>query len=89
MKSSLTAIPTRAKAFGKLWAIKFIVMNPTWRDGETYEDEWHSFGDYDFNLYCEEGYLSVCAYSIYEDENGFINTDYRDFVHIVRKGNII
>lgn len=86
MKSSLTTIPTRAKAFGKLWAIKFIVSHPTWANGDTHHDEWHSFGGYDFNLYCEDGYLSVCAYSVYKDEDGFVNTDTSDFVYVVRKG---
>lgn len=88
MKSSLNNIPRKAKAFGRLWATKFILANPNWRN-DGYQDEWHAFGDYDFNLYCEDGYLSVCAYAMYEDEDGFMNTDHSDFVYIVRKGNII
>ncbi len=62
-----------------------MITNPKWRDGETYEDEWNSFGDYDLNLWCEDGYLSVCAYTMHEDEDGFMTTDYSHFAYIVRK----
>jgi hypothetical protein len=89
MSSTLINIPRRAKAFGRLWAIKFMVTNPTWRDGDTQHDEWHAFGDYDFNLYCEDGYLSVCAYAMHMGEDGFFETDHDDFVYIVQKGDII
>jgi hypothetical protein len=89
MKSSLEIIPTKVKAFGRLWAIKFIATNPRWQHGDAYIDEWHSFGGYDLNLWCEDGYLSVCAYAEYEDEDGFTNTDHSNFVYLVRKGNII
>jgi hypothetical protein len=85
MSSTLINIPRKTKAFGRLLAIKFMVTNPRWRDGKAYEDEWHSFGDYDFNLYCEDGYLSVCAYAMFEDTDGFMNTDHSNFVYIVRK----
>jgi hypothetical protein len=88
MSSTLTNIPRKAKAFGRLWAIKFMVSNPTWRDGETHHDAWHSFGDYDFNIYCEDGYLSVCAYAMHMGEDGFFETDYDDFVYIVRKEQV-
>jgi hypothetical protein len=89
MKSSLEVIPRRVKAFGRLWAVKFIATNPNWRKGKTHEDEWHSFDGYDINLWCEDGYLSVCAYAEYEDEDGFTNTDYSGFAYLVRKGNIL
>ena len=82
----LTKIPTRTKAFARLWAMKFIAQNPTWRDGETYEDTWHAFGDYDLNLYCEDGYLSVSAYPMHKGEDGFMETDHSRFVHLVVKG---
>lgn len=68
--------------------MKFIASNPTWKDGEAWEDAWYSFGGYDINLWCEDGYLSVCAYPEYEDEDGFTSTDHSNFAHIVRKGNI-
>jgi hypothetical protein len=83
-KSSLEIIPRRVKAFGRLWAIKFIATNPRWQHGDAHIDEWYSFGDYDLNLWCEDGYLSVCAYAEYEDEDGFTNTDHSDFVYLVR-----
>lgn len=84
MKASLDTIPRKARAFGRLWAVKFKATHPNWRNGEAYEDAWSSFGDYDFNLYCEDGYLSVCAYAMYEDEDGFMTTDYSNFVYVVR-----
>jgi hypothetical protein len=88
-KSSLEIIPRRVKAFGRLWAVKFIATHPRWKTGDpSFEDEWHSFGDYDINLYCDDGYLSVCAYAMYEDEDGFMNTDHSNYVYLVRKGNI-
>lgn len=85
MESSLDKIPRRVRAFGRLWATKFIAKHPNWRNGGAYEDAWHAYGDYDLNLYCEDGYLSVCAYSMYEDSDGFMNTNYSRFVYIVRK----
>lgn len=81
-----TDIPRKVRAFGRLWAIKYIAKNPNWRSGEAYEDEWHAFGGYDLNLWCEDGYLSVCAYPTYEDKEGFINTDHSNFAYIVQKG---
>lgn len=80
-----TDIPKKVRAFGRLWAIKFITQNPNWRNGEAYEDEWHAFGDYDLNLWCEDGYLSVCAYPMHEGEDGFMETDHSNFAYIVRK----
>jgi|APGre2960657404_1045060.scaffolds.fasta_scaffold104555_2 hypothetical protein len=82
----LNKIPRRTKAFARLWATKFIVEHPTWHNGETGEDTWYCFGDYDINLYCDDGYLSVCAYPLYKDENGSITTDNSNFVYLVRKG---
>jgi hypothetical protein len=83
----LTNIPQRTKAFARLWAMKFIAQNPNWKQGEAYEDAWHSFGGYDINLYCEDGYLSVCAYGLYkEDGDELLTTDHDDFVHLVQKG---
>lgn len=84
-ETTINDIPRKARAFGRLWAIKFMMTNPGWRSGDVDHDEWHAFGDYDFNLYCEDGYLSVCAYAMFEDEDGFMNTDHSDFVYIVRK----
>lgn len=88
MTLTVEQIPRRIKAFGRLWSIKFTLANPNWRNGDTYEDEWHSYDDYDLNLYCEDGYLSVCAYSTYEDEGGYTVTDHSQYVYLVRKGNI-
>lgn len=85
MKATLENIPRKARAFGRLWAIKFMATHPNWRNGEVHEDAWHSYGDYDFNLYCEDGYLSVCAYVMYEDADGFWTTDYSNHTYIVRK----
>ena len=89
-KTSLTIeqIPRRVKAFGRLMSLKYTLANTKWRNGNAYEDEWHSYGDYDLNLYCEDGYLSVCAYPETQDEDGFTMTDHSQFVHLVRKGNI-
>ena len=86
MNSSLENLPRRVKAFGRLWAIKFMVANPNWQDGEVYEDAWYGFADYDLNLWCEDGSLSVCAYATYKDEDGSVQTDTDEFVYLVRKG---
>ena len=83
----LKDIPLQTKAFARLWAMKFVAQNPNWRNGEAYEDVWHSIGDYDLNLYCEDGYLSVCAYSMYKDSDGFMVTDHDNYVYLVKKGN--
>jgi hypothetical protein len=80
-------IPRRVKAFARLWALKFIALNPKWQDGDAWIDEWHAFGGFDINIYCEEGYLSVCVYGLFEDEFGNMNTDHCDFICIVKKGN--
>jgi hypothetical protein len=85
----LNKIPRRTKAYGRLWAIKFTAQNPNWRDGESYEDAWHSFGDFDLNIYCEDGYLSVCAYPMYKDEDGDTCTDFAEFEYLVRKGKTL
>ena len=82
----LTDISRRTKAFGRLWAMKFVAQHPAWRDGDAYEDTWHSFGGYDLNLYCEDGYLSVCAYPLYKEEDGTLSADHSNFVYLVRKG---
>ena len=85
----LNEIPTRVKAFGRLWAMKFVAQNPDWREGEAFEDAWHAFGGYDLNLYCEDGYLSVCAYAMFKNGyDEFLSTDHDDFVYLVRKGDI-
>lgn len=78
-------IPRRVKAFGRLWASKFMLANPDWKTGKVYEDDWCSFGDFDLNLWCEDGYLSVCAYLMHEDADGFMTTDYNKHTCVVRK----
>lgn len=83
----LNEIPTRVKAFGRLWAMKFMAQNPNWQEGEAYEDAWHAFGGYDLNLYCEDGYLSVCAYPLYKEEDGTLSADHSNFVYLTQKGN--
>ena len=82
----MTTIPNTTRAFAKLWAFKFIITNPKWRDGDTFIDEWRAVGDYDINLYCEDGYLSVCAYSMTIGDDGFMERDNSQFIYIVRKG---
>jgi hypothetical protein len=83
----LNNISRRTKAFARLWSMKFIALHPNWEDGDAHTDEWYSFGGYDINLYCEDGYLSVCAYGLYKnEEDEFLTTDHDDFVHLVQKG---
>ena len=88
--TSLTTneIPRRVKAFARLWSIKYTIANPKWRDGDAWEDSWYSFEGYDINLWCEDGYLSVCAYPETQHEDGFTMTDHSQYVYLVRKGNI-
>lgn len=83
----LDEMPRRVKAFGKLWAMKFIATHPNWKKGEAYTDEWYDFMGYDLNLWCEDGYLSVCAYATFE-VGGLTLTDTSDFTYIVRMGNM-
>lgn len=83
----LDAMPLRVKAFARLWAMKWIAKHPDWADsGGTYDDHWYQFGDYDINLWCEDGRLRVSAYALYKD-NEDLTTDHSDWVTIVdRKG---
>ncbi len=59
-EGDIVSVPTKVKVFGKMWALKYILTHPNWKN--EYEDTWTSFSNYDINLYVEEGYLSVCAY---------------------------
>lgn len=77
-------VPRNVRAFGRLWASKFILAHPNWKNGEVYEDAFRQFGDYDLNLWCEDGQLSVCAYPIRTTEDG-TQADYSKFTYIVRK----
>ena len=86
---NLENLPRRVKAFGRLWAIKFTIAHPNWKDGEVHEDSWHDFGGYDINLYCEDGYLSVCAYATRKNDDGSVQTNTDEFVYLVRKGETL
>jgi len=47
-------------------------------------DDWEEYGDYDLNLYCEEGILTVTAYRVRVDENGercTVTDDYTTVYH--------
>lgn len=81
-----TTTPRRVQALGKLWATKFIATHPNWKTDNTHEDTWYSFNGYDINLYCEDGYLSVCAYPEYIEDGGTITTDISTYTYIVKKG---
>lgn len=82
----LEEIPTRVKAFARLWAMKFSIANPTWRDGEVHEDAFHSYRNYDLNLVCEDGKLMVVAYALQEDEFGNTVMNPSRFVRLIQKG---
>ena len=86
MNTTTTQIPRRVKAFGRLWAIKYMTNHPFWYRGDDYCDAWYAYGDYDLNFYCEDGELSVCAYPMTMGEDGFMVTDHSQFTYIVRKG---
>lgn len=84
----LDAIPTRVKAFARLWAMKTIAQHPDWKSGDLEIDEWYDFSDYDINLWVSEGYLSVCVYPTFDDDDGWRATDHSNFVKVVQRGSL-
>jgi hypothetical protein len=81
----MNTIPIRTKALAKLWVMKFIATHPNWETDESYIDEWYAHGNYDLNLYCEDGHLSVCAYPMYMGDDGFMVTDHDEYEYLVKK----
>jgi hypothetical protein len=77
-------LPTSVVRYAKIWGLVFQMTHPNWKSQEGYVlDEWRSRGDYDINLFCEDGYLSVCVYKQTTDDLGDTVTDYDYFVRVV------
>lgn len=82
----LDMMPLRVKAFGRLWAVKWMAENYGWASGEIEDDHWYQYENYDLNLWCEDGRLRVSAYATFKDEDGDTTTDCSEWVTIVDRG---
>jgi hypothetical protein len=76
-------VPEITKLYAKQWVRKFVVNNPSWGDGWVCEDEWQACGEFDLNLYCDDGYITVNAYPMTQDANGDWVTDYDTYMLLV------
>lgn len=80
-------VPKKVKVFARAWAGAFVARHPKWQTSDIYRDEWTSKGDYDLNLYVEDGRLSVCAYPLIF-ENGGLVADTSQLIELVVKGRV-
>lgn len=81
-------IPLSVQRFARVKAIKFQLSNPKWKSHKgALIDEWDSCGNYDINIYSEDGYLSVSVYPHLANKNkdGYIEIDYSNFVTLIKK----
>jgi hypothetical protein len=81
-------VPTGVKVFARAWAGAFVARHPKWRTSDIYRDEWTSKGDYDLNLYVEDGRLSVCAYPLTIDPRLGTVADFSHMIELVTKGRV-
>lgn len=78
-------IPRRVKALARLLALRFEIRYPLWRSEDISEDYWHAIDGYDVNLWCEDGELQVSAYSTFVNDEGFVETDYSNYVRLITR----
>ena len=76
-------VPEITKQFARQWVKRFLANNPNWDNGWLEEDTWQSCGDFDLNLYCADGYITVNAYPMSQNAEGDWVTDYDTYVLLV------
>jgi hypothetical protein len=81
-------VPKKVRVFARAWAGAFVARHPKWQTSDIYRDDWTSKGDYDLNLYVEDGRLSVCAYPLTFDPKLGTVADFSQLIVLVEKGRV-